>query len=181
MPGRHTEVLTRGDDRALIEAAKRDPGRFAELYELNFERVYAYVVRRVRDRSTAEDVTAEVFHHALAGLEGFEWRGAPFSAWLFRIAANEIADRAVQLGREGRSPEDLPGGEDPERTEQTATLFRLVRELPDDQRTVLEMRFVEGRSVREIAAHLGRSEGAVKQLQFRAVRSLRERMGATHG
>ena len=180
MTGRSTETLQSGEERALIEAAKRDPGRFAELYELNFDRVYAYISRRVRDRSVAEDITAEVFHHALANLQHFEWRGAPFAAWLFRIAANEIADRAVRLGREVSSAGDLAGGEDPEEVEERARLFRFVRELPQDQRSVLEMRFVEGRSIRDISARLNRTEGAIKQLQFRAVRSLRERMGGTY-
>jgi RNA polymerase sigma-70 factor (ECF subfamily) len=180
MTGRDTEALQSGEERALIEAAKRDPGKFAELYELNLDRVYAYVSRRVRDRSIAEDITAEVFHHALANLQHFEWRGTPFAAWLFRIAANEIADRAVQLGREVSNAGDLPGGEDPEEVEERARLFRFVRGLPQDQRTVLEMRFVEGRSIRDIAERLNRTEGAIKQLQFRAVRSLRERMGGTY-
>ena len=62
------------DERLLIEAAQKDPARFAELYESNFERVYAYVVRRVGDREESEDVTSEVFHHALANLKRFEWR-----------------------------------------------------------------------------------------------------------
>jgi RNA polymerase sigma-70 factor (ECF subfamily) len=180
MTGRDTETLQSGEERALIEAAKRDPARFAELYELNFDRVYAYISRRVRDRSVAEDITAEVFHHALANVQHFEWRGAPFAAWLFRIAANEIADRAVRLGREVSSAGDLAGGEDPEEVEERARLFRFVRELPQDQRSVLEMRFVEGRSIRDISARLNRTEGAIKQLQFRAVRSLRERMGGTY-
>jgi len=180
MTGRDTEALQSGEERALIEAAQRDPGRFAELYELNFDRLYAYVARRVRDRSIAEDITAEVFHHALANLQHFEWRGAPFAAWLFRIAANEIRDRAVQLGREVSSTGDLPGGEDPEEVEERARVFRYVRDLPQDQRSVLEMRFVEGRSIRDIAARLDRTVGAIKQLQFRAVRSLRERMGGTY-
>jgi RNA polymerase sigma-70 factor (ECF subfamily) len=180
MTGRGTEALQSGEERALIEAAKRDPGRFAELYELNFDRLYAYVARRVRDRSIAEDITAEVFHHALANLQHFEWRGAPFAAWLFRIAANEIRDWAVQLGREVSSAGDLPGGEDPEEVEERSRVFQFVRELPQDQRSVLEMRFVEGRSIRDIAARLNRTEGAIKQLQFRAVRSLRERMGGTY-
>jgi RNA polymerase sigma-70 factor (ECF subfamily) len=181
MTGRSTETLQSGEERALIEAAKRDPGRFAQLYELNFDRVYAYVSRRVRERSTAEDITAEVFHHALANIERFEWRGSPFAAWLFRIAANEIADRTAQSGREVSSAADVPGGDDPEEVEERARLFRFVRELPEDQRSVLEMRFIEGRSIRDIAARLDRTEGAVKQLQFRGVRSLRERMGASYG
>ncbi|TMA53517.1 MAG: hypothetical protein E6J76_04300 [Deltaproteobacteria bacterium] len=88
------------DERTLIEAAQRDPGRFAELYESNFDRVYAFVVRRVRDREEAEDVTSEVFHRALANLGQFEWRGVPFAAWLLRIAANAMADRALRAARE---------------------------------------------------------------------------------
>ena len=81
------------DERLLIEAAQRDPARFAELYENNFERVYAYVARRVGNRAEAEDLTSEVFHQALANLQRFEWRGIPFAAWLFRIAANLISER----------------------------------------------------------------------------------------
>jgi RNA polymerase sigma-70 factor, ECF subfamily len=80
------------DERLLVEAAQRDPARFAELYENNFERIYAYVVRRVGDRADTEDLTSEVFHHALANLKRYEWRGIPFSAWLYRIAANLISD-----------------------------------------------------------------------------------------
>ena len=86
-------------ERTLVQAAQRDRSRFADLYEANFERVYAYVVRRVRDRDEAQDVTADVFHLALKSLPRFEWRGVPFAAWLFRIAANEIADRSKSVAR----------------------------------------------------------------------------------
>src|ERR1700719_2040497 len=75
------------DEQRLIEAAQKDPARFAELYEINFERVYAFIVRRVQDRIEAQDLTSDVFHQALANLGRFEWRGTPFAAWLFRIAA----------------------------------------------------------------------------------------------
>jgi RNA polymerase sigma-70 factor (ECF subfamily) len=172
------------EERLLVEAAQRDPSRFAELYETHFERVYAYVVRRVRDRHLAEDVTSEVFQQALAGLPRFEWRGTPFAAWLFRIAGNAIADRARLAARERGQPAPEMG-EDPEpairRTEDLADLYRRVRALPADQRRVIEMRFAEEKPIREIAAALGRSEGAVKQLQLRAVRSLRESMGRGNG
>jgi RNA polymerase sigma-70 factor, ECF subfamily len=172
------------EERLLVEAAQRDPARFAELYEAHFERVYAYVVRRVRDRHHAEDVTSEVFQQALANLRRFEWRGAPFAAWLFRIAANAIADRARQAAREHGTPAP-ESGEDPgpalERDDELARLYRRVRELPADQRRVIEMRFTEDKSVREVARELRRSEGAVKQLQFRAVQSLRESMGRANG
>ena len=177
-----SEAAQDSGERALIEAAQRNPLRFAGLYERHFERVYAYVSRRVRDRSTAEDITSDVFHHALANLQSFEWRGAPFAAWLFRIAANEIAGRGLRLQRESGTPAAEPRDEQtPEVVEDRARLFRLVRELPEDQRRVLEMRFVYGRSIGEIATQLNRSEGAVKQLQFRGVKHLRERMGATNG
>jgi RNA polymerase sigma-70 factor, ECF subfamily len=165
------------DERLLIEAAQKDPARFAELYENNFARVYAFIVSRVRDRDAAEDLTAEVFHHALVNLERFEWRGTPFAAWLFRIAANAMADRWQRTSRESGDPapqvsEDI-GLED---IEQRAMLFQLVDGLPEDQRRVVIQRFVEQRSIREIAEELGRSEGAVKQLQFRALETLRVRM-----
>src|SRR6266478_2365161 len=81
-------------ERLLIEAAQKDPSRFAALYENNFERVYAFVVRRVRDRHEAEDLTAEVFQHALANLLRFEWRGVPFAVWLYRIAGSNSRGRA---------------------------------------------------------------------------------------
>jgi RNA polymerase sigma-70 factor (ECF subfamily) len=174
----------RADERFRIEAAQRDPARFAELYEEHFERVYAYVVRRVRDRHLAEDVTSEVFQQALAGLARFEWRGVPFAAWLFRIAANAIADRAARAARERGSPAPEPVHDaEPalERTEELARLYRRVRELPADQRRVIEMRFGEDKSIREIAAELRRSEGAVKQLQFRAVQTLRAAVGRADG
>src|SRR5436190_9078849 len=87
-------------ERLLIEAAQKDPRRFAEVYEANFDRVYAFIVRRVRDRGEAEDLTSEVFQHALANLERFEWRGVPFAVWLYRIAANAIVDRSRRLSRQ---------------------------------------------------------------------------------
>jgi RNA polymerase sigma-70 factor, ECF subfamily len=166
------------DERALIEAAQRDPRCFAELYENNFDRVYAFVASRVFDRTEAEDLTAEVFHHALAKLSQFEWQGAPFIAWLLRIASNAIADR---WRRNARQPEvaddelDDPGAEDA--IEQRVILAQLLENLPVDQKLVIERRFLEQRSIREIALELNRSEGAIKQLQFRALESLRNRMG----
>lgn len=170
------------DERTLVEAAQKDPARFADLYERHFERLYAFVVRRVRDRHAAEDVTSDVFQRALAGLPRFEWRGAPFAAWLYRIAANAIADRAQRNAREVLVAEPEERAENPgySEEEQHAQVFRLVRTLPEDQRRVLTMRFAEQKSIREIALALARSEGAVKQLQFRALESLRARMSQSN-
>jgi len=168
------------DERLLIEAAQKAPARFAELYENNFERVYAYVVRRVEDRAESEDLTSEVFHHALANLRRFEWRGAPFAAWLFRIAANLIADRWHRSGREIADESYIELAQvSPaaiEEVERRATLFRLVDALPPEQRRVVVLRFVEQKSIKEVAREIRKTEGAVKQLQFRALSSLRARM-----
>ena len=172
-------------ERALIEAAQRDRGRFSELYEANFERVYAYVIRRVRDRDEAQDITSDVFHLALKSLPRFEWRGVPFAAWLFRIAYNEIADRSKSIAkRRAFFQESDAHVEDPasvDDAERRGRLFKLVERLPRDQSRVVVMRFAEDRSIREIATALGRSEGSVKQLQFRAMQNLRVRLGDTNG
>ncbi|HEY0350399.1 MAG TPA: sigma-70 family RNA polymerase sigma factor [Pyrinomonadaceae bacterium] len=176
---------TGADERLLIEAAQRDRARFADIYEEYFALVYAYVVRRVRDRSTAEDLTSDVFHKALANLPRFKWTGAPFASWLFRIASNLIADRAKRKAKTSATSEEIElipqdsrkdsqsGLEDVERQ---AQLFRLVNRLPEDQRRVVALRFAEDKSIKEISNELGRSEGAVKQLQFRALQNLRAKL-----
>ena len=176
------------DERQLVEAAQRDPARFDALYELHFERVYAFIASRVRDRASAEDLTSDVFHKALANLDRYEYRGAPFAAWLYRIAANAIFDQAKRASREASSPDGLsdwgddsaPPEADLDLVECRAQVFLLVRQLPEPQRSVVIQRFVEQRSIREIARHLGKSEGAVKQLQFRAMQSLRAQIGGAH-
>jgi RNA polymerase sigma-70 factor (ECF subfamily) len=177
-------------ERALIKAAQQEPHRFADLYEANFERVYAYVIRRVRDRDEAQDITADVFHLALKSLPRFEWRGVPFAAWLFRIAANEIADRSKSIARRRAHERAFPfqegdaGGVDAagfDEAERRGRLFKLVERLPRDQSRVVVMRFAEEKSIREIATALGRSEGSIKQLQFRAMQNLRVRLGDSNG
>jgi RNA polymerase sigma-70 factor (ECF subfamily) len=169
------------DERSLIEAAQRDPRRFGELYERNIDRVYAFVARRAGGRAEAEDLTAEVFHHALANLGRFEWRGVPFVAWLLQIARNALADRWQRAARERGAPQS-EGGDDGTRAEveRRALLAGLVSRLPKDQQRVVLERFVEQKSIREIAQELRRTEGAVKQLQFRALESLRARMRDVH-
>ncbi|MFZ3339678.1 MAG: sigma-70 family RNA polymerase sigma factor [Terriglobales bacterium] len=174
---------TQAEERLLVEAAQKDPARFGDLYELHFERVYAFVWRRVGSREVAEDLTSEVFHKALANLHRFEWRGVPFGAWLLKIAANAITDQA-QRRRQELSFDDPPEISAKPRMEQAqdlARLFRLVNELPQDQRNVVVMRFAEEKSIREAAHQLRRSEGAVKQLQFRALENLRLRLEGVDG
>ena len=186
--------MSTDDDRFLIEAAQADPARFAELYDRYVDRVYAYVSRRMGRRSEAEDITSAVFEQALAALPRFEWRGVPFAAWLFRIAANALADHWKREGRDSHDPPppafarsaparprrslgggwDVPDEREHQEIERRLGLFQLVDRLPDAQRQVIHMRFVEERSIREVAAALDRSEGAVKQLQLRALETLRK-------
>ena len=172
-----TALKEETNERLLVEAAQRDPRRFAEIYELHFHRVYAYVLRRVERREEAEDVTSEVFHHALAKIKSFEWRGVPFLAWLIRIAANAITDRWKRTSRESDDPvpDDLKDS-NAEDIEQCAVLSQLVQGLPADQRRVVILRFVEQKSIKEIAQEIQKTEGAVKQLQFRALEKLRAQM-----
>src|SRR2546423_3953553 len=172
------------EERRLVTAAQQDRARFADLYEAYFELVYAYAARRLRDRAATEDVTSEVFKKALASLPKFKWTGAPFGAWLIRIASNLIADRAK---RERLNAPSLTAGLLPrsqvrsaqtglEEAEGRARLFRMVEELASDQQRVVLMRFAEEKSIRDIASELNRSEGAIKQLQFRALENLRKRL-----
>jgi len=177
--------LSEADERRLVEAAQQDRAHFGAVYEKYFEIVYAYVARRVRDRAVTEDLTSEVFRKALAHLPRFKWTGAPFGAWLLRIAANLIADRAKRVAREGHSDSSELADRgrssqaqqsDLEAAERRAYVIRLVDELPEDQRRVVRMRFAEEKSIGEIAAQLNRTEGAVKQLQFRAFQTLRAKL-----
>ena len=167
----------------LVEAAQSDPARFDALYELHFEHVYAFIAGRVHDRATAEDLTSDVFYKALANLKTYEWRGVPFVAWLLRIAANAIIDRSQRAFREQPMADDPPDpGVKPDMRaiEHRAQLFQLVKQLPETQRRVVQERFVDQRSIREIAERLGKSEGAIKQLQLRALERLRVQMEGGH-
>ena len=173
-------------EAALVAAAQLDPAAFAPLYEAYVDRVYRYAYRRVGNHADAEDVTAQTFQQALAALSAYEWRGLPFGAWLFRIAANVILQRTRGGKREftvdDLTPyEDEAGveteGDDPaailERDAEDQELVAAVRRLPLDQQRALVLKFSRDMTAREIGASMGRSEGAVKQLVHRALRSLR--------
>ncbi len=144
------------DERLLIEAAQSEPARFAELYDMNFERVYAFFARRVAMREEAQDLTAEVFHQALASIV--------LSSHWEKLVRSHSAEK-LELYAAG------------DEIERSVMLAELVEALPPDQRRVVMQRFVNQKSIREIANHLGRSEGAVKQLQLRALENLREKLG----
>jgi len=176
-------------DARVVERAKRDRGAFGTIYDRYLPRVYAFALVQTGNREDAEDITAQTFERALKALPRYESRGAPFSSWLLRIAANLVIDRGRRGGRVvPLDDESLPESAMPdiasetpdgmvERWEEALWLRRQVDALPADQRRVVELRFWEDRSVREVAAQMGRSEGAIKQLLYRAVQSLRGRIG----
>ena len=169
-------------ERRLIEASQRDPRRFAQLYERNFDRVYAFALTRTGNRSAAEDVTADTFRRAFQSLATYQWRGVPFSAWLFRIASNAAVDLQHRAAREtalNDVADDASSGWEEAflEVEERVQLLDHVKRLSGAQRRVILMPFSQERSVKEIAQAMGRSEGAVKQLQLRALDRLRVWVG----
>ncbi|MCA1588481.1 MAG: RNA polymerase sigma factor [Chloroflexi bacterium] len=172
-------------DRADVQAAQRDRAAFAALYRRYVGRVYGYCFYLLGDHHDAEDATERTFLAALGAIEGFRDDGATFRAWLFRIAHNELANSLRQRRRRRTTPLDdgpeLIDDADPARlvgmAEEAGLLRAAVARLSDDRRQVVVLRFVDGLSAREIGVVLGRSEGAVRVLQHRALRDLAAILG----
>jgi RNA polymerase sigma-70 factor (ECF subfamily) len=169
-------------ERLLIEAAQRDRAAFAPLYERYVDQIFAYAHTLTRDRELAEDVTAATFAKAIEDIPRFEWRGVPYSAWLYRVASNLVA-------RQGRHPASVElDAHQPvdhlspelivEQRARADEVRAAVARLPDDQREAVVLRFGGDLRNREIAEIMGRSEGAVKLLTFRAITALRKQLGA---
>ena len=179
-------------ERALVERAKTDPEAFGELYDDHYSRIFGYVLRRTANVEVAEDVTSEVFFKALDKLGQFRWRGIPFSAWLYRIAAREIATSFRKRHRQQtvlREYYDSTAVADPSaedelvraeaellRHRQYLALHENVARLPPKYQEVIALRFFEGKQIREIGEILGRREGTVKSLLHRGIEKLRRRM-----
>jgi RNA polymerase sigma-70 factor (ECF subfamily) len=170
-----------------VRAAQGDRAAFAILYRRYVDRVYGYAFYLLGDHHDAEDATERTFLAALAAIEGFRDTGASFRSWLFRIAHNQVANALRSRGRRRDDSLDRVlepvSSTDPAAEVTAADDARHVRAalatLADDRRQVLILRFVDGLSAREIADVLGRSEGAVRVLQHRALRDLAERLAAT--
>ncbi|MBI5288318.1 MAG: sigma-70 family RNA polymerase sigma factor [Chloroflexi bacterium] len=157
-----------------------DAAAWRQLFEENYQRVYGYAYLRVGHAADAEDIASSVFSEAVKGIRSFQYRGVPVAAWLFRIAHHETVD-AIKRRKVAPAPLDLEnaGGEHDElhRTLQRQDLGKAMGQLKEEHRNVLMLRFIEDRSIRDTAGILGKSEGAVKLLQLRALRSLRKRLG----
>jgi RNA polymerase sigma-70 factor, ECF subfamily len=178
--------LTREEEAALVARAKSDAQVFGQLYELHVRRIYSYVYYRTGNHHDAEDLTARVFFRALEHVGRYQERGAPFSAWLYRIAHNAVANwHRDKRWNQTVALEDLAGqleqGDDPfriaERSEVQAQLLRLVRHLPPERQQLLVLKFVERYSNQEIGEIMGRTEGAIKSLYHRTLTALRKELG----
>ena len=170
------------EEHQLILAAQRDRAAFAALYARYVDQIHAYILSLTKSRETADDVTAATFAKALEELPKFQWRGVPYSAWLYRVAGNLLARDKRRPGW-GELPIDLRDGspdlaELASERERYRELRAAVAELPPDQQRVLLLRFGGDLRNREIAELMDRSEGAVKLLTFRALTALRHRLGA---
>ena len=170
-----------GGIRGLVERAQRgDRAALEELYLTHFDRIYGYLHMSVGSRHDAEDLTTQTFVKMLESIGRFRWQSVPFSAWLFRIAHNLAMDH-FRARRRWQPEEEIPepaGAEENSAEEQAlasigdASLLELVARLSPDQRQVLTLKFVFRFSNGEAAAILGKTEGAVKSLQHRALVSL---------
>ncbi len=169
------------DEQQLVAKAKQDPRAFGPLYDLYVDRVYRYCYQRTESHYEAEELTAQCFRRALEAMPKYEWRGAPFGAWLFAIARNLVA------GRNGKTKHEVPidgvpepASGDPEPLddllgqEEVDTLWQAVYRLPLQQQQVVVLRYAQDLSNREVARIVNRSETATKQLVYRSLRALRE-------
>jgi len=171
---------------ALVELARGgDKEAFGLLYDHYQPSVYRFLYYRTRSASLAEDLTADTFFRALRSMNSFRWQGRDFGAWLMTIARNLMTDH-FKAGRTRleMSTEDMGLHDDATEGPESEVLagltneilLRALSELPNEQRECLIMRFLQGMSIAETALALGRSDGAVKQLQLRGVRNLAKLM-----
>ena len=171
------------DDAALVLRARTDSNAFGELYQRYVKKIYSYIYYRTGNAHDAEDLTARVFHRALQHIETYVERGLPFSAWLYRIAHNLVAnwhrdrtrrkviplDEFVAAGLRTESPDS-----DSEQQEEYDELLAAIRRLPEERQQLLILKFVDKLSNVEVGAIMDRSEGAIKSLYHRTLQALRE-------
>jgi RNA polymerase sigma-70 factor (ECF subfamily) len=168
---------------SLIGRAKQgDQVALTQLYEANFDRIYRYIAIKIGDRTEAEDMTQQVFLHALKSISSYKEKGLPFSSWLYRIAHNQIVDYFRKKSKRATVPldESLPipavDGDPKYIVEKKVTVEEIVtatRKLTAAQQEVISLRFASELSIIEVAGVMGKSEGAIKALQHSAIVALR--------
>lgn len=173
------------DEVALINAARTDPEAFGQLYERYVERIYNYIYFRVGGAGDAEDLTARVFFKALRGIGGYRHMGLPFSAWLYRIAHNLVANyhrdrsRMQEISIENLVVEDTSKSSPPEHLMETRQekdfLLALINDLSPQKKELIILKYVQKLSNEEIGQIFGKTEGAIKSLYHRTLVELKER------
>lgn len=174
-----SEQLLREND--IIEAAKKNPERFEPIYKKYHEQIFRYVYQRMDDIETAHDVTSQIFLKAITKLDKYEFRGVPFSSWLYRIAMSEVYQylkdqssvRTINVETSGLS-DMVDDMEDDDRHFEHQKLIKLIGELPEEELQIIEMRYFEKRSYREIGEILGIEENNAKVRSFRIVGKLKK-------
>ena len=178
------------NEKQLVEEAKRNPEAFGKIYELYIDKIYSYIYHRIGHQHEAEDLTAKVFFRALDNLNKYNDTGVPFSAWLFRIAHNLVANwHRDQSRHQTVSIDDLNLRADQrhnppevvEKITQQEILLKAIHLLPPERQELLFFKFVESMSNAEIGKVMGRTETAVKSLYHRTVLSLRELLAEHSG
>lgn len=182
-----SEVDAINDENAVRLACGGNPEAFSYLYEKNVTRIYNYIYYRIGSASDAEDITSRVFYRAFGHINSYVDKGVPFSAWLYRIAHNLIANWHRDNLRRKEVPLedhlDLPHKADqPERmlekNQEKVLLLKAIRRISADRQQLILLKYLEDLSNAEIAQIMGRSEGAIKSLYHRALIALREEMEA---
>ena len=175
-------VLADEDEAALVERARKDPAAFGQLYERYVDRIYSYIYYRVGNVQDAEDLTARTFYRALDKLNTYEDRGLPFSAWLFRIAHNLVANwhrdrskrRFLPIEKLWWQSEDrVTPQEQVEQEEEQRDLWAAINRLPEERRNLLLYKVNTTLSNLEIGEMMNKSESAIKSLYFRTLAALR--------
>jgi RNA polymerase sigma-70 factor (ECF subfamily) len=183
-------------ERRLVEQAKTDPLAFGELFDMHYESILNYVLHRTANVSLAEELTSNTFYKALDKIGSFRWMNIPFSAWLYRIAANEINShfrknkgrKEVQLEEVSEQVEDESAKADKEVTEAEnevaskklfTELHKAVRSLKPRYQEVIVLRYFEKKSILNIAQILGKAEGTVKSLLHRGIENLKKNMSTS--
>src|SRR5689334_3257964 len=184
--GPNVPELEFNEEDVLTRASEGDRDAFGLLYERYIDRIFNYVYYRTGNLHDAEDLTARVFQRAMNHIQNYTDRGVPFSAWLYRIAHNLVANWHRDRSRRQEIPiNDVPvlpsKGDHPERnlvrSQEQDALLRFIRRLPGERQNLLILKFVENMSNAEIGAIMGRSEGAVKSLYHRTLLALRDQLG----
>ncbi len=174
------------DEQCLVQKAQqKDKEAFAELYEAYFDKIYRYIMLKTGNQADAEDMTQQVFLKALKSLPSYKYQEVPFSAWLYRIAHNQMVDhfrksskhQDCELAEEitPDNPDDNPQRQVELKTD-IESLIKATRQLTKSQQEVIALRFSSDLPVAEVARLMGKSEGAVKALQHSAVVALRKIM-----